>query len=496
VTYSFLVTNVGNVSLTNPSVTEKAFSGTGPAPAVVCPPATLLPGGQLHCSATYAATQADVDAGSITNTATATGTPPSGAKPVSPDSSATVTADPAPAIALVKTATPIEIDAAGQTIAYTFVVTNKGNVSLANPTITETAFTGTGPTPVATCPKITLAPGASVTCTATYVATQADVDAGSIKNTATATGKPRTGQAPVSPPASAVVAVEPDPAITVVKSASPSDAAHYTVGQVITYAFVITNTGNLTLTNVRPVEGTFTGSGAMSSPVCAAGAASLAPGAQVACTVTYTLTQADVDAGSITNTATAAGTPPTGPDTVSPPSKVTIPEPPAPALTLVKTASVSAVTRVGQSITYSFLVTNTGNVTLTNVQPKEGTFTGTGTLTKPVCPAAAASMLPGAFVTCTADYTVTQGDLAAGKPLVNTAAAIGDPPTGGPVSSDPSTVKVTDPTPPAGAPGLAGIPGLAATGSAISVGVIAVAAVLLLLGLGAVLISRRRPRNS
>ena len=46
-------------------------------------------------------------------------------------------------------------------------------------------------------PGHSLAPAAIETCTATYTTTQADVDAGVINNTGTATGTPPTG--PASP---------------------------------------------------------------------------------------------------------------------------------------------------------------------------------------------------------------------------------------------------------------------------------------------------------
>ncbi|WAA66962.1 DUF7507 domain-containing protein [Microbacterium oxydans] len=446
ITYSFLATNSGNVTLTDIVVTETDFTGTGIAPVIECPDeaASLTPGASITCEATYVVTQADIDGGGVTNTATGTGTPPTGEPPVSPPTTVEVPSTSAPAITIVKTADVVEITAAGQTVTYAFLATNTGNVTLADVAVTETAFTGTGTAPVIECPDeaASLAPEASVTCEATYVVTQADMDAGGVTNTATATGTPPTGEPPVSPPSTVEVPATATPAITVVKSASPNTPDAYQVGQEITYSFVVSNTGNVTLADITVTEGDFSGTGDMSAIECPDGAASLAPSAQVTCTATYVLTQEDVDAGEVTNSATATGTPPGDLEPpVSPPSETQVPVLPAPAISVVKSATPATMTSVGQVLTYSFVVTNTGNVTLGDVTVEDTDFSGEGELSMIACPVATESMLPGQTVTCTADYTTTQADVDAGL-LTNTATATGTPPSGEPPVSPPSTVEV------------------------------------------------------
>ena len=94
------------------------------------------------------------------------------------------------------------------------------------------------------------------------------------------------------------------PAITLDKQAGTPTGT--TAGSTIDYTFVVTNTGNVTLTGVSvddPKVGT------VSCPVT-----TLAPGESTTCTATYTLTQVDVDAGHVANTATVTGTDPSGTD--------------------------------------------------------------------------------------------------------------------------------------------------------------------------------------
>ncbi|WP_456300117.1 DUF7507 domain-containing protein, partial [Serinibacter arcticus] len=198
--------------------------------------------------------------------------------------------------------------------------------------------------------------------------------------------------------------------------------------------------------------------------------------------------QADVDAGEVTNTATATGTPPPGTELPPvPPSDVTIPSDPTPALTVVKTSDTELITTAGQEITYTFVVTNTGNVTITDAAPVETQFSGTGQLG--AMSPSSATLSPGEARTFTATYVVTSDDLRSSR-LSNTAIATGVTPAGPPVSSDPSTV--TTPTAPTAPPARPGLPVTGAT-----VGGMAGAAALLLIG-GAALAAanRRRARTS
>ena len=170
-----------------------------------------------------------MDAGHITNTATVTGHPPTGPpvtgtgpRPPStrgPESRASTSSN--------RRSRP-QYAEPGETIHYTYTVTNTGNVTLHHVTLTDDRL-GT-----ITCPATRLAPGASTTCRATHVTTTADLDAGHITNTATATGHPPTGP-PVTGTDRATVRAIRNPGIQLEKTAFPTQYAE--PGETIHYTY-------------------------------------------------------------------------------------------------------------------------------------------------------------------------------------------------------------------------------------------------------------------
>ncbi len=114
-----------------------------------------------------------------------------------------------------------------------------------------------------------------------------------------------------SPAVTATVGATPNPALTVGKAvtAGPNPAA---AGDVLTYAVTTTNTGNQTVSVITVTDPlipvlscTIGGNPAPANIV-------LAPAQVLICTGSYTVTQADVDAQALGNTATVTGVSPQG----------------------------------------------------------------------------------------------------------------------------------------------------------------------------------------
>ena len=194
-----------------------------------------------------------MDAGVVSNTANATGTDPEGDPVTSPDATADTPVEQAPALQLTKSAAVTDVDAdgstdLGDTIGWSFAVTNTGTttvqtLAIADPTAGAVA-----------CPVTTLAPGVSTTCTSgAHTIRQADVDAGEVSNTATATGRTLGGTPVTSNQSSTDTAVVRTAALAAQKHATVNDLDHdgrTDKGDTITWSVTVTNTGTATLHTV------------------------------------------------------------------------------------------------------------------------------------------------------------------------------------------------------------------------------------------------------
>ena len=165
------------------------------------------------------------------------------------------------------------------------------------------------------------------------------------------------------------------PSLTIAKSANPTTVT--AAGQSVTYTFSRRKHRQRDTDrrgrHRRPDRARWRRSRrtarASSTPTgtCSGATTTLVPGQTAVFSGTYTVTQADIDHGSIVDHATATGTPPSGTAVTATSNTVTVTATQSASIVIDKTASPTTVTAAGQVITYTFMVTNTSNVTLTDV---------------------------------------------------------------------------------------------------------------------------------
>lgn len=457
VRYTFTVRNNSSTTYRNISIqdTQVAPATQGRLSGIVCDTTTLAPSEVAVCSATYSVTAADITNGWLSDFATATGLDVAGNTYTTARSSTIIPAVQRPAITVTKTSPTTRITAVGQEVTYTFTVRNTGNVTLTGVGVTDVVAPPSDPaglSPVA-CPTSPVPPAGTITCTAMYTVTQVDVDHGSVADSATASGTPPATPADPNPPvigspvSTLRIDTDPSPALTVVKSSPQSMTPPTAAGEQISYDFRVRNTGNLTLSDIRVDDIQVAPASQANLSAVACPPQDLAPGDELVCTATYTVTQADVDSGTVTDRATASGQPPATPAdpnpprTTSPESTLTIPSPPRPSLTVAKSSTTTTVTRAGQEVVYSFVVTNTGNVQLRGigVDDQVAAPSSPAALSPVTCPQDV--LAPAESVTCSATYTVTQADVDNGS-LTDTATAHGIPPA---TTADPNPAPAVSP---------------------------------------------------
>lgn len=221
VTYTYTVTNTGDVTLTGIALTDDKLG------SITLGATTLAPGSTTSGTATYTVTQADIDAGTdIVNTASATTD-----QGVTDSDSATVTIE-IPEVIGVSISPVDSSDSgwAGEDVLYVFTVQNDGNV----PDTYSVSFTS-GWTSSVMPQTLTLEPATTATITVTHsvpkVVSPGDFDSGFVQVLSSETGASASASFTTT---ARVSAVEINPGQQT-GTAAP--------GETVQYSYTISNTG-------------------------------------------------------------------------------------------------------------------------------------------------------------------------------------------------------------------------------------------------------------
>ena len=402
ITYRFSVVNTGTAPLTGIVITDPKITGpltctVSGAPFVLAT-GSLAGGATLVCTATYTTTPDDVVGKAVVNTASVV------TNQTTTPISSTVTV-PFAQIAVVKSVSPTTFSSSGQPLTYTFTITNSGGAALTGITVTDPKITG----PI-TCTRDgvafdlatgSLAVGKSLICTAAYTTTPADVTAGSVTNTVVVDS---TQSGPDSAEAIALLS-----SVVFTKTASPTSVS--AAGQTVTYTFTIANAGQAPLTGITLSDPML--SGAYSCTVDGASfqlaTGSLPVGKSLICTATHVVTASELANGTIVNTASVVSDQTTTPITATATVKVA-------ALTFTKSVDRSSFSGPDQTLTYTLLLTNTGQVPLTGlsiVDPKVASLQCT--LNGAPFTVGTDSLPVDGVLRCVGAYATTAADVAAGR---------------------------------------------------------------------------------
>lgn len=416
ITYKITATNDGNLTLKDVKVVDELTNGEWTIE-------TLAPGASESFDTAYIVTEADILAGTVVNTATAEGTSPDPEEPevpVEPGEETDPTETPKPSLFVDKEAQPDEdgVYNLGDEITYTIKVTNNGNVTVTDITVTDELTGGNWTIE-------SLAPGESREYETVYTVTEDDILNGSITNIAVVEGTD-PNEDPVDTEGEETVPTDPaDSHLTVTKrtTSEPGEDGTYDLGDTITYEIVAINDGNLTLNNVV-VTDDLTGDRWEIE--------TLAPGQSRTFEAEYVVTEEDIHNGSVVNeaTATADGKEEEDPEII--PGETEDPtNPESPSLDVDK-ALVDGKDEyeIGDVIEYAITVTNNGNVTqndirvtdmlnaagnivITDVSGAEGEIDGASVTLD--------SLAPGETATIHCEYTVLKADR--GNTITNAAIA-------------------------------------------------------------------------
>ena len=333
VTYRFSVKNNGSVTVNGLALNDDRL-GT-----ITLDKNSLAPGEEATGSAKHTIVETDLP-GPLANVAIATGTDSQG-KAVTAQAKASVELTYVATLQVTKTPSA-STAAVGETVTYQFSVKNTGAVTIKALTLIDDKLGDI------TLNTALLAPGETATGSATHTVAETDLP-GPLSNVATASGTDSQGKA-VAAQAKASVELTYVATLQVTKTPSASTAA---VGETVTYQFSVKNTGAVTIKALTLIDdklGDITLNTAL-----------LAPGETATGSATHTVAETDLP-GPLSNVATASGTDSQG-KAVTAQAKAAVSLTYTAAMEVIKLASATT-SRVGDSVTYTYTVRNTGTVTI------------------------------------------------------------------------------------------------------------------------------------
>lgn len=334
----------------------------------------------------------------------------------------------------------------GDALNYSFRIKNTGRLTLHDVTLADTlpvnnlSIDWNTSTDDSTDVGV-LAPDEAVTASASYNLTIEDITSGKVVNTASASGlDPKDNK--VSDKDDAKTALDAEASISLSKKADPNKMTDPSAGDIISYDFVISNTGNIPLRDIAFQDDHELIDLSWNKDIAGA---ELGIGEKLVGHASYRLRLSDIDAGSVVNKASVTAASGNG-KTVSDQAEDTTVIDTSPGILLKKTTPSAVLTdvRAGDEVIWNFELTNTGRNTLKNVQitdhlegVSEITYDWEGSSDSGT---EKGQLSPGETVTATAAYTLTAEDIIA-KEVTNTATGKGTDPNGTEVTSD-ATAKI------------------------------------------------------
>ncbi|MBX3084484.1 MAG: DUF11 domain-containing protein [Anaerolineae bacterium] len=418
--YLITVENTGNVPLSPIGVTDPTVNVTGctwpdPLPVAV--------NSNNNHIATCVVGPVTASGTTTTNTATATGK--FGGTTVTDNSQAIYATT---GLTLAKVANPTTFTTAGQTINYTFTVTNSGAAILSGPvTINDPLITN------AVCPSLTTVgnfdlffnPGEQIICTGSYVTTAGDVTANVVTNTATASAGGAT-----SPSSSATVT---GPLTTPTNTATSTATSTNTATATFTSTATSTATFTDTPTNTATATATFT-----DTPTSTATSTATFTDTPTN-TATATATFTDTPTSTATNTATFTDTP-----TNTATATATFTDTPTSTATSTATFTDTPTSTATATATFTDTPTSTATFTDTPTNTATATATFTDTPTSTATSTATFTDTPTNTATATATFTDTPTSTATFTDTPTNTATATATFTDTPTSTATSTATFTD----------------------------------------------------